>query len=53
MVLNQHIDLLQEQLDTLRQLAQLGCEWRMPGLCITAVSYQNYSLAANMSKQPS
>ncbi|KAL6094350.1 hypothetical protein STEG23_026895 [Scotinomys teguina] len=50
MIVNQRIDLIQEQIDTLWQLAQLGCEWKMPGLCATSVQYQNYSRAANLSK---
>ncbi|KAL6032851.1 hypothetical protein STEG23_031061 [Scotinomys teguina] len=50
MIVNQRIDLIQEQIDTLWQLAQLGCEWKMPGLCVTSVQYQNYSRAANLSK---
>lgn len=52
MIINQHIDLVQEQIDTLWQLAQLGCEWRMAGLCVTSVQqYQNFIHTANMSKR--
>lgn len=51
MVLNQRIDLVQEQVDILWQMAQLGCEWRMPGLCVTSVQFQNASRAANLSKE--
>ena len=32
MIVNQRIDLVQEQVDTPWQLAQLGCEWKMQGL---------------------
>lgn len=45
MVLNQRIDLVQEQVDLLWQLAQWGCE------CITSVQLQNGTKAANLSKQ--
>ncbi|KAL6089239.1 hypothetical protein STEG23_016669 [Scotinomys teguina] len=50
MVLNQRIDLVQEQIDVLWQLAQLGCEWKMPGLCVTSVQFQNGTRAAELSK---
>lgn len=50
MIVNQHIDLLQEQVDTLWQLAQLGCKWKMQGLCITSVQYANFTKTANLSK---
>ena len=50
MIVNQRIDLVQEQLDILWQLAQLGCEWKMPGLCVTSVQFVNASRAANLSK---
>ena len=36
---------MQEQVDTLWQLAQLGCEWKMQGL-----QYSNCTRAANLSK---
>ena len=45
MIVNQRIDLVQEQVDTLWQLAQLGCEWKMQGL-----QYSNFTRAANLSK---
>lgn len=48
--MNQCIDLVQEQVDTLWQLAQLGCEWKMKGLCVTSVPYNNMSHAANLSR---
>ncbi|EGW11909.1 Envelope glycoprotein [Cricetulus griseus] len=51
MIVNQCIDLVQEQVDTLWQLAQLGCEWRLAGLCVTSVQYQNFTHAANLSKR--
>ena len=31
MVINQRIDLVQEQIDVLWQLAQLGCQWKYEG----------------------
>ena len=37
MLINQQIDLVQEQVDILWQMAQLGCEQKLPGLCITSV----------------
>ena len=37
MIVNQRIDLVQEQVDVLWQLAQLGCEWRYSGLCVTSI----------------
>ena len=45
MIVNQRIDLVQEQVDTLWQLAHLGCEWKMQGL-----QYSNFTRAANLSK---
>ncbi|XP_018644111.1 unnamed protein product [Schistosoma mansoni] len=33
MLVNQQINLVQEQLDILWQMAQLGCEQKLPGLC--------------------
>lgn len=53
MLLNQHIDLVQEQLDILWQMAQLGCEQKLPGLCITSIQYENFTKAANLSKSRS
>lgn len=50
MLVNQRIDLVQEQLDILWQLAQLGCEYKMPGLCVTSIQYENFIRAANLSK---
>ncbi|XP_017653401.1 uncharacterized protein LOC108490811 [Nannospalax galili] len=50
MLVNQRIDLLQEQVDILWQLAQLGCEQKLPGLCITFIQYDNFTLAANLSR---
>lgn len=50
MLVNQRIDLVQEQLDVLWQLAQLGCEQKLPGLCVTSIQYQNLTRAANLSK---
>ena len=51
MVVNQRIDLVQEQIDTLWQLAQLGCQWKYADLCVTSIQYENYTRAANLSKQ--
>jgi hypothetical protein len=39
MILNQHLDLVEEQIGVLYQLAQLGCERKMGALCITSVQY--------------
>lgn len=50
MLINQRIDLVQEQVDILWQLAQLGCECKMPGLCVTSVQFENSTRAANLSK---
>lgn len=50
MILNQRIDLVQEQVDAVWQLAQLGCEWKYSGLCVTSVPYNNVSRAANLSR---
>jgi hypothetical protein len=50
MLISQHIDLVQEQVDILWQLAQLGCEYKMPSLCVTSVQFENSSRAANLSK---
>ena len=50
MLTNQRIDLVQEQVDILWQLAQLGCEYKMPGLCVTSVQFENSTRAANLSK---
>ncbi|XP_063136744.1 uncharacterized protein LOC120099615 [Rattus norvegicus] len=50
MLVNQRIDLVQEQLDILWQLAQLGCELKLPGLCVTSIQYEQFTKAANLSK---
>lgn len=50
LLVNQRIDLVQEQLDVLWQLAQLGCEQKLPGLCITSIQYENFTKAANLSR---
>lgn len=39
MLVNQLIDLVQKQLDVLWQIAQLGCEQKFPGLCVTSIQY--------------
>ena len=48
--MNQRIDLVQEQLDVLWQIAQLGCEQKFPGLCVTSTQYEKFTRAANLSK---
>nr|XP_020135998.1 uncharacterized protein LOC109729283 isoform X2 [Microcebus murinus] len=50
-IINQRVDLVQEQVDSLLQLVQLGCEQRWPGLCVTSIPYHNLSRAANLSRQ--
>ncbi|XP_057355427.1 uncharacterized protein LOC130683210 [Manis pentadactyla] len=50
MVLNQQVDLVEEQIDVLWQLAQLGCEQKFRALCITSVQYENFTRAANLSR---
>jgi hypothetical protein len=50
MLINQHIDQVQEQVDILWQLAQLGCEYKMPGLCVSSVQFKNSTRAENLSK---
>ena len=32
-------------------MAQLGCQWKYAGLCVTNVQYENFTCAANLSKQ--
>lgn len=51
MIVNQRIDLVQEQVEILWQLAQLGCEVKLPGLCVTSIQYNNFTRAANLSKE--
>ena len=48
--MNQRIDLVQEQLDALWQIAQLGCEQKFPGLCVTSIQYEKFTRAANLLK---
>lgn len=48
--MNQRIDLVQEQMDILWQIAQLGCEQKYTGLCVSNVAYDNLSHAANLSR---
>jgi hypothetical protein len=50
MLINQCIELVQEQVDILWQLAQLDCEYKIPGLCVTSVQFENSTRAANLSK---
>ena len=50
MLVNQQIDLVQEQVNILWQMAQLGCEHKLPSLCITSVQFENFTRAANLSK---
>ena len=51
MIVNQRLDLVEERLDILFQLAQLGCERKLGALCITSVQYENFTHAANLSRQ--
>ena len=51
MILNQCLDLVEEQISVLYQLAQLGCERKLGALCITSVQYENFTHAANLSRQ--
>ena len=51
MILNQCLDLVEEQISVLYQLAQLGCERKLGALCITSVQYENFTRAANLSRQ--
>ena len=49
LLLNQRVDLVQEQVDVLMELAQLGCEWKYSGLCVTSIPFVNASRAAHLS----
>ena len=51
MILNQRFDLVEEQIGILYQLAQLGCKRKLGTLCITSVQYENFTRAANLSRQ--
>ena len=51
MILNQRLDLAEEQIGVLYQMAQLGCERKLEALCITSVQYENFTYAANLSRQ--
>lgn len=51
MVVNQHLDLVEEKIDILFQMAQLGCERKLGALCITSVQYEKYTKAANLSRK--
>jgi hypothetical protein len=46
LLLNQRVDLVQEQVDVLMELSQLGCEWKYSGLCVNSVPFVNTSHAA-------
>lgn len=50
LLVNQRIDLVQEQMDVLWQIAQLGCEQKLPGLCVTSIQFKELTRAANLSK---
>ena len=50
MLVNQRIDLVQEQVDVLWQMAQLGCEHKLPILCTTSAQFENFTRADNLSK---
>jgi hypothetical protein len=49
LLLNQRVDLVQEQGDVLVELAQLDCEWKYSGLCVTSILFVNASCAAHLS----
>jgi hypothetical protein len=51
MILNQRLDLVEEQIGVPYQLAQVGCERKLGALCITSVQYENFTHAANLSRQ--
>ena len=51
MIVNQHIDLVEERLEVLLQMAQLGCDKKSGALCITSVQYESWTRAANLSKE--
>jgi hypothetical protein len=51
MILNQRLDLVEEQISVLYQLAQLGCERKLGALCITSVQYEKFTRVANLSRQ--
>jgi hypothetical protein len=51
MILNQLLDMVEEQISVLYQIAQLGCERKLGALCITSVQYENFTHAANLSRQ--
>lgn len=51
MILNQRVDLIQDQIDVLWRLAQFGCEWHTPALCLTGIPFDNMSYAANLSRE--
>lgn len=51
MTLNQRLNLVEEQIGVLYQMTQLGCERKLQALCITSVQYENFTHAANLSRQ--
>jgi hypothetical protein len=51
MILNQRLDLAEEQIGILYQMSQLSCERKLGTLCITSVQYENFTHAANLSRQ--
>ena len=51
MILNQRLDLAEEQIGVLYQMAQLGCERKLEALCINSVQYEKFTYAANLSRQ--
>jgi hypothetical protein len=50
MILNQHLDLAEEQIGVLYQMAQWVVEKKLGALCITSVQYENFTHAANLSR---
>jgi hypothetical protein len=51
MILNERLDLVEEQISVLYQLAQLGCERKLGALSITSVQYENFTREANLYGQ--
>ena len=49
--MNQRVDILQEQLDLLGQTWHLGCVSSYTGLCVSSIPFNNFSRAANLSRQ--
>lgn len=50
-LVNQRVDILQEQLYLLGQTWHLGCVSSYTGLCVSSIPFNNFSRAANLSRQ--